>query len=106
VNIVKTRRKNFKAPDARFTLATIAFGGWDLKGPGLTVANARLAVDGNKGKYPEFKGSVKTVEARGFWRDKSVSPNGAGYHYNHNAETYMEVGNAPGRAMADLLKAP
>ena len=28
----------------------------------------------------------------------------AGYHYNHNAETYMEVGNALGWAMADLLK--
>ena len=29
---------------------------------------------------------------------------GAGYHYNHNAETYMEVGNALGRAMAELLE--
>ncbi|QDV84744.1 hypothetical protein [Planctomycetes bacterium TBK1r] len=35
--------------------------------------------------------------------DKSVSPSGAGYHYNHNAETYMEVGNALGWAMAELL---
>lgn len=25
------------------------------------------------------------------------------YHYNHNAETHMEVGNALGRAMAELL---
>jgi len=82
VNNGETRRKEFNAPDARFTLATIAFGGWDLKGPGLTVANAHLAVDGDKGKYPGFKGNVKTVEARGFWRDKSVSPSGAGYHYN------------------------
>jgi hypothetical protein len=28
---------------------------------------------------------------------------GAGYHYHHNAETYMEVGNALGRTMAELL---
>jgi hypothetical protein len=28
-----------------------------------------------------------------------------GYHYNRNAETYMEVGNALGWAMADMLKA-
>jgi hypothetical protein len=29
----------------------------------------------------------------------------AGYHYNHHAETYMEVGDALGRAMAELLEA-
>ena len=27
-----------------------------------------------------------------------------GYHYNHNAETYMETGLRLGRAMTDLLK--
>ena len=103
VHLIKTLRKEFKAPKAPFVLATIAFGGWDLKGPGLTVANAQLAVSGEKGKYPEFAGNVKTVEARDFWRDKSISPSGAGYHYNHNAETYMEVGNLLGWAMTDLL---
>jgi len=106
VHLIKTLRKDFDAPDAKFVLATIAFNGWDLEGPGLTVANAQLAVSGETGKYPEFKGNVKTVEARDFWRDKSVSPSGAGYHYNHNAETYMEVGNALGWAMADLLTKP
>ncbi len=104
VHLIKTLRKDFNAPDAKFVLATIAFGGWDLKGPGLTVANAQLAVSGDKGKYPEFVGNVKTVEARDFWRDKSVSPSGAGHHYNHNAETYMEVGNALGRGMRQLLE--
>jgi len=103
VHLIETLRKDFNAPDAKFVLATIAFNGWDLNGPGLTVATAQLAVSGETGKYPEFRGNVKTVEARGFWRDKSVSPTGAGYHYNHNAETYMEVGNALGWAMADLL---
>ena len=103
VHLIRTLRKDFNAPDAKFVLATIAFGGWDLKGPGLTVANAQLAVSGEKGKYPEFVGNVKTIEARDFWRDKEVSPSGAGYHYNHNAETHIEVGNALGWAMADLL---
>jgi hypothetical protein len=74
-----------------------------LKGPGLTVANAQLAVSGENGKYPEFAGNVKVVEARDYWRDKSVSPTGAGYHYNHNAETHMDVGDALGRAMVELL---
>jgi alpha-galactosidase len=103
VHLIKTLRKDFNAPNAKFVLATIAFGGWDLKGPGLTVANAQLAVSGETGKYPEFKENVRTVEARDFWRDKSVSPSSAGYHYNNNAETYMDVGNSLGWAMVDLL---
>ena len=103
VHFIKTLRKDFSAPKAKFVLATIAFGGRALKSHGLTVAKAQLAVSGEKGKYPEFKGNVKTVEARDFWRDTAVSPSGAGYHYNHNAETYMEVGNALGWAMAELL---
>jgi hypothetical protein len=97
-------REEFKAPKAPFVLATIAFGGWNLKGPGLEVAEAQLAVSGEKGKYPEFKGNVKTVEARGFWRDASVSPANQGHHYNHNAETYYLVGEALGRAMVELLE--
>ncbi|MFC1759602.1 sialate O-acetylesterase [Planctomycetota bacterium] len=104
VHFIKTLRKDFEAPDAKFVLATIAFDGNDLGSHGLTIANAQLAVSGEKGKYPEFQGNVKAIDARPFWRDKSVSPSGAGYHYNHNAETYMETGNALGWAMAELLK--
>jgi len=103
VRFIKTLRKDFDAPDAKFVLATIAFGGDKISGPGLTIVKAQLAVDGDAGKYPEFKGNVKAMDARPFWRDKAVSPSGAGYHYNHNAETYVEVGNALGRAMAELL---
>nr|WP_201723880.1 sialate O-acetylesterase [Rhodopirellula sp. SM50] len=103
VHFIKTLRNDFDAPDAKFVLATIAFGGEALEGHGLTIANAQLAVSGERGKYPEFKDNVKAIDARPFWRDKSVSPSGAGYHYNHNAETYMEVGNALGWAMAELL---
>lgn len=103
VQFIKTLRKDFDAPDAKFVLATIAFGGDELSGHGLTIVNAQLAVSGETGNYPEFEGNVKTINARPFWRDKEVSPTGAGYHYNHNAETYLEVGNSLGRAMSELL---
>ncbi len=104
VRFIKALREDFDAPRAKFVLATIAFEGENLSGPGLTVCNAQLAVDGDSGKYPEFKGNVKVIDARPFWRDKSISPGGQGYHYNHNAETYMEVGESLGRAMAELLQ--
>lgn len=101
-NLIKAWRKEFKVPDAKWVLATIAFGGWDLGEPGKTIAEAQLAVSGDSGKHPEFKGNVKTIEARGFWRSQAESPTGTGYHYNHNAETYYLVGDALGRAMVEL----
>lgn len=104
VRLIKSLRKDFNAPEAPFVLATIGFNGWDLKEPGLTVANAQLAV-GDPAKHPEFAGNVKCVETRGFWPNKEDSPNlRQDYHYYHNAGTYMAVGNELGWAMADLLK--
>ena len=68
-----------------FVLAT-GCGDPQTSGNGLVVANAQLAV-GDPAKYPEFAGNVKTMDTRGYWRDTSISPTNAGYHYNRNAET-------------------
>ncbi|MDA7918539.1 hypothetical protein N9B20_02635 [Mariniblastus sp.] len=103
VQLIKSLRADFDAPNAKFVLATIAFGG-KLTGHALEICNAQLAVDGDAGKYPEFHLNVKAIDARPFWRDKELSPSGQGYHYNHNAETYMEVGQALGWAMVELQK--
>lgn len=103
VRLIKALRKEFDAPKAPFVIATIGFGGWKMEGDHVTVANAQLAVSGEKGKYPEFAGNVLTVETRDFWRDVEVSPKAQGYHYNRNAETYMLVGDAMGRGMVKLL---
>ena len=104
VRLIKTVRKEFKAPNAPFVIATIGFGGWEMSGNQLTIANAQLAVSGDKGKYPEFAGNVLTVETRDFWKDASVSPRNQDFHYNGNAETYMLVGDALGRGMVKLLE--
>ena len=101
-NLIKAWRQEFNAPDAKWVVATIAFGGWALDGPGKTIAEAQLAVSGDSGRHPEFKGNVKTIEARDFWRTIGVSPKNQDYHYNHNAETYLLVGDALGRAMVEL----
>jgi hypothetical protein len=104
VRFIKSLRKDFNAPAAPFACATIAFNGRRLEGAGLTVLKAQLAVSGEKGTYPEFKGNVKTVDTRPFWQPARRSPGGGGHHYNGNALTYMDVGNALGHAMVGLLK--
>jgi len=63
VRFIKALRKDFDAPDAKFVLATIGFEGEELSGHGLTICEAQLAVDGGTGRYPEFEGNVKTIDA-------------------------------------------
>ena len=98
-------------PRAPFVIATCAFEGWsetylNQYPTRRAVINAQLAVSNDPVKYPDFAGNVKTMEARGFWRDIPSSPSTTqGYHYNRNAETFMLVGDALGRGMIDLLAA-
>ena len=58
-----------------------------------------LAVDGNSGKYSEFKGNVAAVYTHPLSKGGS-----SGAHYNGNAETYMNVGEAMGKAMVELMR--
>jgi alpha-galactosidase len=101
VHLIKTLRVDFAAPDAKFVLAT-GCGNPGTEGFGRQIAEAQLAVDGDSGKYPEFKGNVKAIDTRDLWRGPDVSPVNQGHHYNHNAETYYETGERLGRAMAKL----
>ena len=101
--LVHQLRKDYDAPDAPFVLATIGFGGWRLDGPGRTVAEAQLAI-ADPARHPEFVGTVRCVESRDLWRDAESSPRNQGHHYNRNAETYLEVGLALGRAMVELIQ--
>lgn len=104
VNLIKNLRKDYHAPNAPFVLA-VGCGNSGRERFGLQIAEAQLAMNDTQ-KHPEFAGNVKCVETRGFWRDVADSPKNQGYHYNRNAETYMEVGTALGWAMAELLKQP
>lgn len=101
VNLINDVRKEFDAPKMPAAIATIGFGGYNMGKRETEIWKAQMAV-GNPEQHPEFAGMVATVDTRGYWRPASESPTGAGYHYNHNAETYMLTGDALGRAMAAL----
>ena len=57
---------------------------------------------GDSTRHPEYAGNVASVDIRDFWREIDESPANQDYHYNRNAETYLLVGDALGRAMAGL----
>lgn len=99
VHLIKQLRKDFNAPHAKFVCASL---GQSEKGDtdgGGKILEAILAVDGESGKYPEFRGNVASV-----YTHPLSQGSGSGSHYGGNAETYMNVGNAMGEAMARLVK--
>ena len=99
VRFIKQLRKDFNAPKAKFVLATL---GQTKKGAGGNegkILKAQLAVDGRSGKYPEFRGNVATVYANPFCHGGASNS-----HYGGNAETYMDTGEAMGRAMIGLYR--
>jgi alpha-galactosidase len=99
-NLIRAWRKEFNAPNAKWAIAT-GCGSRGDEGNAKLVFEAQLNV-ADPERHPEFAGNVKTIDTRPFWRDAAVSPRNQGYHYNHNAETYMLVGDALGRAMVEL----
>jgi len=99
VHLIKQLRKDFDAPNAKFVCATLGQTEKGATGNEGMILEAQLAVDGKTGKYPEFKGNVATVYSHPL--SKGGASNG---HYSGNAETYMNVGEGMGQAMAELLK--
>lgn len=99
VHLIKTLRKDFNAPNAKFVCASLGQTKKSATDGGGKILNAMLAVDGKSETHPEFKGNVAAVYTH------PLSKGGAsGSHYGGNAETYMNVGEAMGKAMVELIK--
>lgn len=98
VRLIEQLRKDFDAPKAKFVLATLGQTKKGATGNEGKILEAMLAVDGASGKYPKFEGNVATVYTHPL--SKGGASNG---HYGGNAETYMNVGEAMGRAMVGLM---
>lgn len=106
VQLIHMLRKEFETPDAPFVVATVGFGGgktWEPGSSADTIFKAQMNV-GDPAKHPEFKGTVKSVDIRDFYRAPEISPRNQGFHYNGNAETYMLVGEAMGKAIIEIKK--
>jgi hypothetical protein len=98
VRFIKQLRKDFNSPNAKFVVATLGQTKKGAEGNEGKILQAQLAVHGDSGKYPEFKGNVASVYSNPFCHGGASNS-----HYGGNAETYMDIGEAMGKAMAGLL---
>lgn len=103
VNFIKDVRKDLGAPKLPFVIGGSGFGGWGQSVPRrLGIMKAQEAAANRE----EFKGNVKYVETRGFFRDGDVSPRPIRYHWCCNAESHYLIGEGMGKAMVELLGGP
>jgi hypothetical protein len=96
VNLIRDLRRDIKAPKMPVVVAAVAFD--DGK-----IHDAQMAV-GDPAKHPEFAGNVKSVDTKPFFRAPNQSPGGYATVYNSNAESFLEIGEAMGKAMLELQK--
>jgi len=98
VQLIKRLRYDFNAPDAKFVAASLGQTPMGSTDGGGKILTAMLNVDGKSGKYDEFRDNVAAVYTHPF-----AQGGASGGHYSKNAEVYMDVGVAMGKAMAQLL---
>ncbi|MDP6634307.1 MAG: sialate O-acetylesterase [Phycisphaerae bacterium] len=98
-HLIKTLRKEFNAPKAKFVCATLGQTKKGATDGGGKILNAMFSVADGK-KHPDFKGNVAAVYTHPLSKGGS-----SGGHYGGNAETYMNVGEAMGQAMVKLIEA-
>ena len=96
--MIKQLRADFDAPNAAFVCASLGQTEKGSEDNRDTILKAMMAVDGKSGKYPEFKNNVAAVYTHPLSKGGS-----SGDHYGGHAETYMNVGEAMGKAMVQLL---
>ncbi|MCF7731378.1 MAG: hypothetical protein K9N23_06815 [Akkermansiaceae bacterium] len=102
VNLIKDLRAEFKVPKLPIVIATTGMSLVDIDPTGMELIAAQTAVS-DPGKYPEFAGTVVSVDTMPFdCGENSPSP-GGGYHWNYSGESYFRIGVKMGMAMMEII---
>ena len=100
-HLIEQLRIEFSAPNAKFVLATLGQTSKDTQEKTSeterSIFNAQMDVP----KKTKYNGNVACVYSKPFCHGGASNS-----HYKKNAETYMDVGLAMGRAMIGLLDDP
>jgi alpha-galactosidase len=103
VNLIKDLRKEFGVPAMPVVIGNtgMAVASTDTQALALITAQGNVA---NPSKYPEFAGTVSTVDTRPFYSETNSPAPTVGFHWNYSGESYFRIGESMGTAMVKLLK--
>jgi hypothetical protein len=106
--LIRDLRQDLNAPKLPVVVAANRHGNLEAGRPAKLVHEAQVAV-GDPAKYPEFAGNVATIDTTPFFRTQDQSPGFGRRHkkfderFNSNAESFLLIGEAAGKAMISLL---
>lgn len=92
-SLIRDLRKDLSAPDLPIVVAAIGWDGSHTE----SVRNAQLAI-------AEAIGRTAAVDTRPFFKPAGESPGERADMYRQNAETFLDIGAAVGKAMIGLRK--
>ncbi len=99
-NFIRDIRKEFKSPNLPVVVGALAEAGGKMVPNKQKVFDAQMAV-GDPTKYPEFKGSVHSIDTRPMAYPVAECPGGRD-RYNGHAASYLKIGEAMGKAMIEM----
>ncbi|MFU8780980.1 MAG: sialate O-acetylesterase [Kiritimatiellia bacterium] len=98
VRLINSLRNDFNAPNAKFVSATLGQTTMETGENQGLIRDAKFNL-ANPEKHPEFAGHVGAVYSHPLSKGGSSSG-----HYSRHAETYMNIGEAMGWTMVELLQ--
>jgi Carbohydrate esterase, sialic acid-specific acetylesterase len=102
-NLIRDLRKDLSAPAMPVVIANTGMADADKDPTAVKLITAQANVADPK-LYPEFAGTVSTVDTRPFHYPISSPEIGFIYHWNYNGESYFHIGESMGTAMLKLMK--
>ena len=102
-NLIRDLRKDLNLPTLPVVIANTGMANADQSPVALKLINAQGNVSDPK-KYPEFAGTVSTVDTRPFHYPLTSPEIDFGFHWNYNGESYFHIGESMGVAMLKLMK--
>ena len=102
-NLIRDLRKDLKLPAMPVVIANTGMADADKDPVAVKLITAQGNVADPK-KYPEFAGTVTTVDTRPFYYPLTSPEVGFTYHWNYNGQSYFQIGESMGNAMMKLIK--
>lgn len=105
INLISDVRADLNAPNMPFVIGLSGNGGCELvDDPWVNTLQTQIIPSQiNAALYDGYE-NVSYIDTRPFWREGDVSPEPDFlHHWNNNAESYLRIGDALGKAMNTLL---